>query len=77
LFDPDKYRTVDKDQKTVDRLVVVVEDGDQAALDRGVSVGNIVGESINFTRDLANEPGGYMTPTNMAERHVTSPTNLV
>jgi leucyl aminopeptidase len=68
LFDPDKYRTVDKDQKKVDRLVVVVEDGDQAALDRGVSVGNIVGESINFTRDLANEPGGYMTPTNMAER---------
>ena len=68
LFDPDKYRTVDKDQKKVDRLVVVIEDGDQAALDRGVSAGNIVGESINFTRDLANEPGGYMTPTDMAER---------
>jgi leucyl aminopeptidase len=68
LFDPDKYRTVEKEQKTVDRLVVVIEDGDQAALDHGVKAGSIVGESINFTRDLANEPGGYMTPTDMAER---------
>jgi leucyl aminopeptidase len=68
LFDPDKYRTVDKEQKTVDRLVVAVDGGDQGALDRGVNAGTIVGESINFTRDLANEPGGYMTPTDMAER---------
>ncbi|MBA3246966.1 MAG: leucyl aminopeptidase, partial [Pyrinomonadaceae bacterium] len=30
--------------------------------------GRIIGESVNFTRDLANEPGAYMTPTNMAER---------
>src|SRR6185437_15528904 len=68
LFDPDKYRTVDKEQKTVDRFVIVIDGGDQAALDRGVNTGTIVGEAINFTRDLANEPGGYMTPTDMAER---------
>ncbi len=23
---------------------------------------------MNFTRELANEPGGYLTPTNMSER---------
>ena len=68
LFDPDKYRTVDKEQKTVDRFVVAIDGGDQTALDRGVHAGQIVGESINFTRDLANEPGAYMTPTDMAER---------
>ena len=68
LFDPDKYRTVDKEQKTVDRLVVVVDGGDQAALDRGAHAGTVVGEAINFTRDLANEPGAYMTPSDMAER---------
>jgi leucyl aminopeptidase len=68
LFDPDKYRTIDKEQKTIDQLVISVDGGDQAALDRGVSAGKIVGESINFTRDLANEPGGYMTPSDMAER---------
>lgn len=68
LFDPDKYRTVDKEQKTVDRLVVAIHGGDLEALDRGVNAGKVVGESINFTRDLANEPGAYMTPTDMAER---------
>ena len=68
LFDPDKYRTIEKEQKKVDRLVVVLEGGDEAALDRGVTAGAVVGEAINFTRDLANEPGAYMTPSDMAER---------
>ncbi|HEV2834878.1 MAG TPA: leucyl aminopeptidase [Pyrinomonadaceae bacterium] len=68
LFDPDKYRTVEKEQKTVDRVVVWVEGGDQNALNSGLTKGSVVGESINFTRDLANEPGGYMTPTDMADR---------
>jgi leucyl aminopeptidase len=68
LFDPDKYRTVEKEEKTIDRLVVVIEGADKAAASRGVETGRIVGEAINFTRDLANEPGAYMTPTDMAER---------
>ena len=68
LFDPDKYRTVDKEEKKIDRLVVVIESADEAILQRGVKAGSIVGESVNFTRDLANEPGAYMTPTDMAER---------
>jgi len=68
LFDPDKYRTVDKEEKTVDRLVMVIEGAEEDALQRGVNVGRIVGESVNFTRDMANEPGAYMTPTDMAER---------
>lgn len=68
LFDPDKYRTVDKEQKTIDRLVVVVEGADESALKEGVKTGEIVGQSVNFTRDLANEPGAYMTPTDMAQR---------
>ena len=68
LFDPDKYRTVEKDEKTVERLVVVVEDAKDEALKQGASTGKIIGESVNFTRDLANEPGAYMTPSDMAER---------
>jgi leucyl aminopeptidase len=68
LFEPDKYRTVEKEQREIERLVVVVAGADQQALERGVERGRIVGESVNFTRDLANEPGAYMTPTNMAER---------
>ena len=68
LFDPDKYRTVDKDEKSVDRLVIVIEGADEDVVQRGASVGVIVGESVNFTRDMSNEPGAYMTPTDMAER---------
>ncbi|HEX8355228.1 MAG TPA: leucyl aminopeptidase, partial [Pyrinomonadaceae bacterium] len=38
------------------------------AMRGGAERGRVVGESVNFTRDLANEPGAYMTPTIMAER---------
>ena len=68
LFEPDKYRTSDKEERTVERLVVVAQGASEDALRRGAERGRIVGESVNFTRDLANEPGAYMTPTIMAER---------
>jgi leucyl aminopeptidase len=68
LFEPDKYRTVDKESRTIDKLVVIAEGADEEALKRGAERGRIIGESTNFTRDLANEPGAYMTPTNLAER---------
>lgn len=67
LFDPDKYRTVDKEVRQIERLVVV-DGADESALRRGIERGQIVGEAVNFTRDLANEPGAYMTPLMMAER---------
>ncbi len=68
LFEPDKYRTIEKEERTIDRLVVQLEGADEEAIKRGVERGRIIGESVNFTRDLANEPGGYMTPSDMAER---------
>ena len=68
LFEPDKYRTVDKEERTIERLVVVAEGEDEEALKRGGERGRIIGESVNFTRDMANEPGASLTPTDMAER---------
>ncbi|MFL6255590.1 MAG: leucyl aminopeptidase [Pyrinomonadaceae bacterium] len=68
LFEPDKYRTVDKEERAVERLVVVVPGAAEDELKSGAERGRVVGESVNFTRDLANEPGAYMTPTIMAER---------
>jgi leucyl aminopeptidase len=68
LFEPDKYRTIEKEERMVERLIVLVDGADEDALRRGVERGQVVGESVNFTRDLANEPGAYMTPTIMAER---------
>jgi leucyl aminopeptidase len=68
LFDPDKYRTIDKEERQIEQLTLIAPGADDAALKRGAERGRIIGESVNFTRDLANEPGAYMTPTNMAER---------
>ena len=68
LFEPDKYRTKDKEKREIKSITVVIEDADKKAVQRGADRGLIIGESINFTRDMANEPGGYMTPTIMADR---------
>ena len=68
LFDQDKYRTMDKEVREISKLVVVIDGADETGLKRGAERGRVIGESVNFTRDLANEPGAYLTPTNMAER---------
>ena len=68
MFEPDKYRTKDKEQRQLKSVTVVVDGADKKAVQRGAERGRIIGESINFTRDLANEPGAYMTPTIMADR---------
>ena len=68
LFEPDKYRTVEKEERQIEQLVVVIDGADADDLKRGTQRGRIIGESVNFTRDLANEPGAYMTPTIMADR---------
>lgn len=68
IFELDKYRTVDKEERVIDRLVIVGEGANQEAVERGVKRGQIIGASVNFTRDLANEPGASMTPSDMADR---------
>ncbi|MEO8435468.1 MAG: leucyl aminopeptidase [Pyrinomonadaceae bacterium] len=68
IFELDKYRTEDREKREIEKVIVIVEGEDDNALTRGVERGRIVGESINFTRELANEPGGSLTPTDMAER---------
>ena len=68
LFEPDKYRTVDKEKREIESLTVLIDGADGEALKRGVERGCVIGDAVNYTRDLANEPGAYMTPTVMAER---------
>jgi leucyl aminopeptidase len=68
LFEPDKYRTIEKEKREISRLVVLIEGAKEDILRRGVERGRFIGESVNYTRDLANEPGAYLTPTIMAER---------
>lgn len=68
LFEIDKYRTKEKEERVVDGFTVVIENGDETAIEKGIERGQIIGDSMNFTRDLSNEPGNYLTPTEMASR---------
>jgi leucyl aminopeptidase len=68
LFEPDKYRTSGKEERQLDRVVLVIEGGDKKAVQQGAERGRIIGEAANFTRDLANEPGGHLTPSILAQR---------
>jgi leucyl aminopeptidase len=68
LFELDKYHTIEKEERAIERLVVSAEGADEEALRRGAERGRIIGECVNFTRELSNEPGGYLTPTDMADR---------
>lgn len=67
-FELDKYKTQDKRDKSVNKLVVCVDGANQGDLDKGLRRGQVIGESMNFTRDLANEPPNILTPTEMANR---------
>ena len=67
-FELDKYKTKDKNDKSVDRFLVHIEGSSGADLKRGLNRGRAIGESMNFTRDLANEPPNILTPTEMANR---------
>ena len=51
-------------------------DVERVQVERGANRGQIVGEAVNFTRDMANEPGAYLTPTDMANRAREMPFGL-
>jgi leucyl aminopeptidase len=73
-FDPGSYKSDrknngnsnNKDEK-IDSVTIVVQ-GDTKPLESAMQAGRIVGESLNFVRDLTNEPSNRMTPTILAER---------
>jgi leucyl aminopeptidase len=67
-FELDKYKTKDKNSKAVTKMVVCVDGASPADLKEGISRGIAIGDSMNFTRDLANEPPNILTPTEMAKR---------
>ncbi|HEV8593657.1 MAG TPA: leucyl aminopeptidase [Pyrinomonadaceae bacterium] len=67
-FELDKYKTKDKNGKAVTSITVHVEGASASELKSGLSRGHAIGDSMNFTRDLANEPPNILTPTEMANR---------
>jgi len=67
-FELDKYKTKDKNDKSIASFVICVDGAQPADLREGIARGTVIGESMNFTRDLANEPPNILTPTEMAKR---------
>ncbi len=67
-FEIDKYRTKDKNDKSVDSFTVCIEDAKEKDVKYGLERGEIIGDAMNFTRDLANEPPNILHPTEMAKR---------
>jgi len=56
----------------VKRITLAVSPDDKAAVERGVRTGTIIGQATNAARDLANTPGGDMTPTVLANAAVVA-----
>lgn len=67
-FELDKYKTKDKNEKSIDSIVIYIEGAKPADLKKGLSRGEAIGESMNLTRDLANEPPNILNPTEIANR---------
>jgi leucyl aminopeptidase len=64
-FDSDTYKS-DRKDLNIDSLTIVAQ-GDQAAIKKAIDEAQIIGESLNFTRSLVNEPSNRMTPTILAD----------
>ena len=52
--------------KRVEQITLLGED--EAALRHGSERGRVIGEAVNFCRDLGNEPPNVLTPTELANR---------
>ena len=69
LFEPDMYKTENKEERRIDELILLAANsGSEDALAQGVERGRIIGEAVNFARELSNEPSSTLTPTELAER---------
>jgi leucyl aminopeptidase len=71
LYSIDKYKTKDKNDKTIKDFVLCIEGADEKAMKAGIERGQIIGDSMNFTRDMCNEPANILHPTEMANRAET------
>ncbi len=70
LYEFKKYKssseTNSANGKAIHELTLLGQD--EAALSRGAERGRVIGEAVNFCRDLGNEPPNVLTPTEFASR---------
>lgn len=63
-----KHMTKEPEFGEVKELIIVERNESKIPpLERGCTVGRVMAEATNLARDMINEPGNAMTPTDMAE----------
>jgi leucyl aminopeptidase len=68
-FEPDRYKTDAAEKRSVDVVTILPVPGTaEPTLAEFVRRGQVIAESQNFARELANEPANRMTPAVLAER---------
>lgn len=67
-FELDKYKSKDKSTKYVKGASLFIEGAPISEIKDGLEKGLVLGEAMNFARELANEPPNILTPTEMAKR---------
>ena len=64
----DKYKSNASEGGLGEMTIVEFDESKVDALQKGVSEGCVIGEAVNFCRDMANEPANNMTPSDMVEQ---------
>jgi leucyl aminopeptidase len=68
-FETDKWKTDKKNDKAIDTMILAgYSDKERAAGEKGLNKGRVVGDALNFTRDLVNEPSNKLTPKILADK---------
>jgi leucyl aminopeptidase len=68
-FETDKWKTDKKNDKSISTMLLAgYADKERVVGERGLNNGRIVGEALNFTRDLVNEPSNKLTPKILADK---------
>ena len=67
-FESDKYRTEKKKREIQSVSLTGFDAGLGANLTAAIDHGRVIAESMNFARDLINEPSNYLTPRILAKK---------
>ncbi|MFQ3548472.1 MAG: leucyl aminopeptidase [Armatimonadota bacterium] len=68
LYRFDKHKTKEKSDNKVEEITIVEIDGTKISdIEKGISTGSIIGEAVNKSRDLSNEPSNYLNPKTLAD----------
>jgi leucyl aminopeptidase len=68
-FESDKYKTEKKNDKSIDTILLAgYSDAERGAAEKGLARGRVIAESLNFARDLINEPSNKLTPKILGEK---------